>query len=263
MHHSSRSQSLHALRENPSAVSPHLCTSELCHRAVWWPPCTAGPWPGGQRQVQEKGPLGSLSLCNQCCCCFAASEKDASCWERMPDAAQSLGAFLPLPHTGNALLLAQRNFILTAETFIGPKELVQYNSPHCTAASPMSHMQSQGKAWMLRKALHDLSAQRYIQLKQCHFCLTFWWLPGETQMKTMAGKVCVSPADTLCLFTYKHVERGKKLAKFLMCLIAQQQQKANWQCLSQPALAGSSRHHMPAQTLTTAPNKPHGSLDTP
>lgn len=59
---------------------------------------------------------------------------------------QSLGVFLPLPHTGNALLPTQRSFILTAETFIVPKELVQYNSPLCVAASPMSHMQSQGKA---------------------------------------------------------------------------------------------------------------------
>lgn len=65
---------------------------------------------------------------------------------RMPDAAQSLGVFLPPPHTGNALLPAQRSFILMAETFIVPKELVQYNSPLCVAASPMSHMQSQGKA---------------------------------------------------------------------------------------------------------------------
>lgn len=78
--------------------------------------------------------------------CSAASEKDASCWERMPDAALSLGVFLPMPHTGNALLLAQRIFVLMAETFIVPKELVQYNSPLCRAASPMSHVQSQGKA---------------------------------------------------------------------------------------------------------------------
>lgn len=33
---------------------------------------------------------------------------------------------------------------------------------------------------------------------------------GETEMKTMAGKVCVIPADILCLFTYKHGERKKK-----------------------------------------------------
>lgn len=32
-----------------------------------------------------------------------------------------------------------------AETFIVPKELVQYNNSLCAAASPMSHMQSQGK----------------------------------------------------------------------------------------------------------------------
>lgn len=64
----------------------------------------------------------------------------------MPDAAQSLGVFLPLAHTGNALLLAQRSFILTAETFIVPKELVQHKGPLCTAASAMSHMQAQGKA---------------------------------------------------------------------------------------------------------------------
>lgn len=82
-------------------------------------------------------------------------------------------------------------------------------------------------------------------------------------MKTMSGKVCMSPADTLCLFTYKHVEREKKIAEFLMCLIAQQRQKANWQCLHQPTPAGSSPHHMSAQTLTAPPNKPHGSLDTP
>lgn len=65
---------------------------------------------------------------------------------RMPGAAQSLGVFLPPPRAGNALLPAQRGFILTAETFIVPKELVQYNSPLCAAASPISHMQSRGKA---------------------------------------------------------------------------------------------------------------------
>jgi len=98
-----------------------------------------------------------------------------------------------------------------AETFIVLEELVQYNSPLCAAAAPMSHMQSQGKAWILRRALHDPSAQRYIQLKQCYFCLAFWWLLSRgTQRKTMAGNVCVSPADILCLFTYKHGERKKK-----------------------------------------------------
>lgn len=63
----------------------------------------------------------------------------------MSDAAQSPGLFLPPLHSGNALLPAQRSFILMAETFIVPKELVQYNSSLCVAASPMSHMQSQGK----------------------------------------------------------------------------------------------------------------------
>lgn len=29
-------------------------------------------------------------------------------------------------------------------------------------------------------------------------------------MRTMAGNVCVSPADIVCLFTYKHGERKKK-----------------------------------------------------
>lgn len=80
-------------------------------------------------------------------------------------------------------------------------------------------------------------------------------------MRTMAEKVCVSHADILCLFTYKH--REKKITEVLMCLIAQQRQKVSWQCLHQPAPAGSSPHHMSAQTLATPLNKPHGSLDTP
>lgn len=58
-------------------------------------------------------------------------------------------------------------------------------------------------------------------------------------------------------------EEKKKITEFLMCLIAQQRQKVSWQCLHQPAPAGSSPHHMSAQTLTTPSNKPHGSLDTP
>lgn len=33
---------------------------------------------------------------------------------------------------------------------------------------------------------------------------------GGTEMKAIAGKVCVSPADVLCLFTYKRGEREKK-----------------------------------------------------
>lgn len=106
---------------------------------------TAGPWPGGRGRSGESPFWEPFSAINAAVC-SAASKRDASCWERMPDAAQSLGVFLPLPHTGNALLLAQRSFILTAETFIVPKELVEYNGPLCTAASPMSHMQSQGKA---------------------------------------------------------------------------------------------------------------------
>lgn len=78
----------------------------------------------------------------------------------------------------------------------------------------------------------------------------------------MTGKVRVNPADILCLFTYKHGERKKKISEFLLCLIAQQQQKVSWQRLRQPAPAGSSPHHMSAQTLMTPLNKPHGSLDT-
>lgn len=56
--------------------------------------------------------------------------------------------------------------------------------------------------------------------------------------------------------------KKKKISEFLLCLIAQQQQKVSWQCLRQPAPAGSSPHHMSAQTLMTPLNKPHGSLDT-
>lgn len=197
-----------AFRDNTAAASPHLCSPELPQRAVRWPPWHGWPMAWGQKQELEKAPFGILHICNQCCCVLCSIRgrclmlrKDAWC-------CPVSRVFLPLPRTGNALLLAQRSFILTAETFIVPKELVQYNSPLCTAASPMSHMQSQGKAWMLRKALHGLSAQRYIQLKQCYFCLTFGHCQGRLRLRQWQGK-CVRALQTLCLFTYKQVERGR------------------------------------------------------
>lgn len=138
----------------PSHFQRQPCSSEVLGSAPRAPSrssvVTTLAWlahgPGGTGRCRRKPRSVACLFAINAAVCFTASGKDASYWERMPDAAQSLGVFLPLPHTGNALLLAQRSFILMAETFIVPKELVQYNSPLCTAASPMSHMQSQGKA---------------------------------------------------------------------------------------------------------------------
>jgi len=102
----------------------------------------------GERQ--EKASCFSEINGSMCSPASRQRQRTAPCagkarWRR-PDAARFLGVFLPLPQAGNALLRAQRSFILMAETFIVLEELVQYNSPLCAAAAPMSHMQSQGKA---------------------------------------------------------------------------------------------------------------------
>lgn len=156
LHNGSSSQPPHpvSFRDNRAAVRSQLCTLRApspqpdCHG-----PRSAHPRPAGRGGCRRR-PLSVACFFEiNAAMCFAARRQrqrktphaGKGRWQ-MPDAAQSLGVFLPPPRTGNAPLPAQRSFILMAETFIVPKELVQYNSPLCAAASPMSHMQSQGRA---------------------------------------------------------------------------------------------------------------------
>lgn len=177
-----------------AAARSQLCTLRAPPTTVWPPPAFL---PRGRGRCRRHLSVGFFFEINAAVC-FAARRQHqrklphaGKGWWQVTDAARSPGLFLPLLHSGNALLPAQRSFILMAETFIVPKELVQYNSPLCAAASPMSHMQSQGKTWILQRALHDPSAQRYIQLKQCYFCLIFWWLlEGDTDEDNGRESVC-------------------------------------------------------------------------
>ena len=147
---------------SPFLFQRQLCSSEvsalhppssLPQQRDYHGPCSARPQPGGRGGCRRR-PLSVACFFEiNAAVCFAVRRQrqrktpraGKGRWQ-MPDAARSLGVFLPPPHTRNVPLSAQRSFILTAETFIVPKELVQYKSPLCVAASPMSHMQSQGKA---------------------------------------------------------------------------------------------------------------------
>lgn len=139
----------------PFSSRSRLCTLRAPSRSsvTTTGPRSARPQPGGRGGCRGRAlSVGRFFEINAAVC-FAgrrqhqrkAPRAGEGRW-RKPGAAQSLGVFLPPPHAGNAPLPAQRGFLLTAETFIVPKELVQYNSPLCAAASPISHMQSRGKA---------------------------------------------------------------------------------------------------------------------
>lgn len=217
IHSSSSSQPLLFLFQRQpccSKVSALHPASPLPQQHDYHVPLQASLWSVGRGRHRRRPPWVVCSFEIKAAVYFTARRqrhrkmpRTRKGWWWTPDAAPSAGVLLPPPHTGNAPLPAQRSFILMAETFIVPKELVPYNSPLCAADSSMSHMQSQGKAWILRRALHDPSAQRYIQLEQCYFCLMFWWLLGTCRWRHRQLK-CAQAPWTFYVFSLTNMERG-------------------------------------------------------
>lgn len=123
----------------PSHFQRQPCSSEVTGSAPRAPSrssvVTTLAWlahgPGGTGRCRRKPRSVACLFAINAAVCFTASGKNASYWERMPDAAQSLGVFLPL-HTlemlcswlkealflRQRLLLCQRNLFSTTAPFV-------------------------------------------------------------------------------------------------------------------------------------------------
>lgn len=188
----------------------------------------------GTRQVQEKAPFHSLHLCNQCCCVLRSIigrclmlGKDAWCCP-VSRGVPSTGTHWKCSAPGTKKLYSYgRDFYCAKGTCPAQGPPLYGCFSHEPHAGPRQGLNAvEGITGSLCTEIHSAQTVSFLSY--------FWWLPGETQMKTMAGKVCMSPADTLS-FHLQTSREGKKLSEFLMCLIAQQQQQqVNWQCVHHP-----------------------------